>query len=57
MAGLRDIASPGLVMSGNPDEGSLLGNVRPSPLPPGRGWLVTRRRGAQLVQLADLPAP
>jgi S-DNA-T family DNA segregation ATPase FtsK/SpoIIIE len=54
---LREVASPGLVMSGDRDEGPLLGNVRPSSLPPGRGWLVTRRRGPQLVQLANLSGP
>ena len=27
----------------------------PAPLPPGRGWLVTRREGVRLVQLAHLP--
>lgn len=52
---LREMASPGLVMSGNREEGKLLGNVRPSALPPGRGWLVTRKGGARLVQLAHRP--
>ncbi|MEV6523322.1 type VII secretion protein EccCa [Longispora sp. NPDC051575] len=51
---LRELASPGIVMSGNRDEGVLLGNVRPGPLPPGRGWLVTRRGGTQLVQLSQV---
>ncbi|SCL21570.1 DNA segregation ATPase FtsK/SpoIIIE, S-DNA-T family [Micromonospora nigra] len=53
---LREISTPGLVMSGNRDEGVLLGTVRPGPLPPGRGWLVTRREGTRLVQLVNLPA-
>ncbi|HEY3502792.1 MAG TPA: type VII secretion protein EccCa [Actinocatenispora sp.] len=52
---IRDVASPGIVMSGPRDEGPLLGNVRPQILPPGRGWFVTRRHGAQMVQLAWLP--
>jgi S-DNA-T family DNA segregation ATPase FtsK/SpoIIIE len=52
---LRELGSPGIVMSGDRDEGTLLGNVRPQLLPPGRGWLVTRREGARLVQLAHLP--
>ncbi|SHN03399.1 type VII secretion protein EccCa [Cryptosporangium aurantiacum] len=51
---LRELGSPGLVMSGDRDEGVLLGNVRPQALPPGRGWLVTRKEGARLVQLAWL---
>jgi S-DNA-T family DNA segregation ATPase FtsK/SpoIIIE len=52
---LRELGSPGIVMSGDKSEGVLLGNVKPSPQPPGRGWLVTRREGARLVQLAWLP--
>ncbi|MFG1777692.1 type VII secretion protein EccCa [Micromonospora sp. NPDC049048] len=51
---LRDLNAPGLVMSGDRNEGPLLGNVRPSALPPGRGWLVTRKEGVRLVQLAWL---
>jgi S-DNA-T family DNA segregation ATPase FtsK/SpoIIIE len=49
---LREMGSPGLIMSGNKDEGALLGGVRPSALPCGRGVLVTRRGGARLVQVA-----
>jgi DNA segregation ATPase FtsK/SpoIIIE, S-DNA-T family len=49
---LRDLAVPGLVLSGSPDEGSLIGNVRPTPAPAGRGRLVTRDRGVEVVQLA-----
>jgi S-DNA-T family DNA segregation ATPase FtsK/SpoIIIE len=52
---IRDVASPGMLMSGPREEGALLGNIRPQILPPGRGWLVTRRHGAQMVQLAWLP--
>jgi S-DNA-T family DNA segregation ATPase FtsK/SpoIIIE len=53
---LRELGTPGIVMSGDRDEGALVGAVRPGPLPAGRGWLVTRRDGPRLVQLA-LPAP
>jgi DNA segregation ATPase FtsK/SpoIIIE, S-DNA-T family len=52
---LRELAAPGLVMSGNPDEGALVGTVRPQPLPPGRATLVDRRRGSRRVQLGWLP--
>jgi S-DNA-T family DNA segregation ATPase FtsK/SpoIIIE len=55
LARIRDLASPGIVMSGPRDEGVLLGNVKPQLLPPGRGWLVTRRHGGQLVQLGWVP--
>ncbi|GAA0281536.1 type VII secretion protein EccCa [Cryptosporangium japonicum] len=53
---IRELASPGLMMSGQREEGALFGTLRPQPLPPGRAWLVTRRGGNQLVQLAHLPA-
>jgi len=49
---LRDLAMPGLMLSGSPDEGPLLGNLRPVPAPPGRGRLVTRERGVEVVQVA-----
>ena len=52
---LRELGPPGLVMSGDPDEGPLLGGRKAEPLPPGRGQLV-RRRAAVLVQTA-LAAP
>jgi S-DNA-T family DNA segregation ATPase FtsK/SpoIIIE len=55
---LRELGSPGIVMSGERDEGALVGNVRPSAQPAGRGYLVNRRHGARLVQLALLePQP
>lgn len=54
---LRELSTAGLVMAGSPDEGALVGPVRPGPLPPGRGRLVTRREGVRLVQLAHLPPP
>ena len=52
---LRELGPPGIVMAGDRDEGPLVGAVRPGPLPPGRGWLVTRKEGTRLVQLAYLP--
>ena len=52
---LRDLGSPGLIMSGQKEEGVLLGDVKPQPLPPGRGTLVHRRLGTQLVQLPWRP--
>lgn len=54
---LRELSTAGLVMAGSPDEGALVGPVRPGPLPPGRGRLVTRREGVRLIQLAHLPPP
>ena len=52
---LREAGSPAVLLSGSRDEGPLFGNVRPEPLPPGRGRLVTRQ-GVRLVQTAYLPA-
>ncbi|KQY62649.1 MULTISPECIES: type VII secretion protein EccCa [unclassified Nocardioides] len=49
---LRDLAMPGIMLSGNPEEGALLGNLRPTPSPPGRGRLITRDQGVEAVQLA-----
>jgi len=49
---LRDLAAPGLVLSGSPEEAPLTGGIRPGPFPPGRGRLVTRDRGVDVVQLA-----
>lgn len=49
---LRDLAAPGLVLAGSPDEGALVGAARPVPGVPGRGQLVTRDGGRQVVQLA-----
>ena len=52
---IRDLASPGLQLSGSRDEGALIGDVKPGPQPPGRGHLITRRDGARLIQLAWSP--
>jgi S-DNA-T family DNA segregation ATPase FtsK/SpoIIIE len=49
---LKEIASPGIVGSGSKDEGALLGTVKPGPLPPGRGTLVSRKVGQQLMHVA-----
>jgi DNA segregation ATPase FtsK/SpoIIIE, S-DNA-T family len=51
---LREMEAPSLLMSGNRDEGALLGNLRPSAQPPGRGTLVRRSDGVNLVQTAWL---
>ncbi|WP_158888372.1 type VII secretion protein EccCa [Amycolatopsis anabasis] len=49
---LRELGSPGVILSGAKDEGPLLGDVKPGPQPPGRGTLVSRRHGTGLVQIA-----
>jgi S-DNA-T family DNA segregation ATPase FtsK/SpoIIIE len=57
IARLRDLAATGIVMSGSRDEGALIGTVKPSAMPPGRGTLVSRKGGTRLVQLAWQPLP
>ncbi|KAB7832871.1 type VII secretion protein EccCa [Streptomyces mobaraensis] len=46
----KELGAQGVLLSGNSSEGELLGNVKPRPLPPGRGLFVSRRGGASLVQ-------
>jgi S-DNA-T family DNA segregation ATPase FtsK/SpoIIIE len=54
---LRELAMPGLLLSGSPDEGQLIGNLRPAATVPGRGRLLTRDRGVETVQIAwDQPS-
>jgi S-DNA-T family DNA segregation ATPase FtsK/SpoIIIE len=52
---VRELGSPGIVLSGARDDGPLLGDVKLSQQPPGRGHLVSRRAGVELVQVAWLP--
>ncbi|MGK3209351.1 type VII secretion protein EccC, partial [Amycolatopsis sp. MEPSY49] len=49
---LKEIAAPGMVMNGSRDEGALVGNIKPSAMPPGRGNLLTRKAGKQLIQVS-----
>jgi S-DNA-T family DNA segregation ATPase FtsK/SpoIIIE len=57
LARLRDLGCVGLMMSASADEGVLLGSVRPSTQPPGRGTLVTRGQPDQLIQVAWTDPP
>ena len=49
---LRELGSQGMVMSGDPQEGPLIGDRKAEPLPAGRGYLVRRRR-TSLVQVVN----
>ena len=49
---VRDLGSPGILLSGSPDEGPLIGTAKPRRSVPGRGQLVTRDRGGEVVQTA-----
>jgi S-DNA-T family DNA segregation ATPase FtsK/SpoIIIE len=53
---LRELGTPGVLLSGSKDEGSLLGSVTAQPMPPGRGNLVRRGQPPRLVQVALLPS-
>lgn len=55
LARMRELAAPGIVMSGSKDEGALVGAVKAHALPPGRGYYVTRREGTRLIQIAWKP--
>jgi S-DNA-T family DNA segregation ATPase FtsK/SpoIIIE len=57
LARLRDLGCMGLMMSASPDEGILLGSVRSSAQPPGRGTLITRGHPDQLIQVAWTDPP
>ena len=54
MQRLREMGSPGILLSGSKDEGALLGSAKMEQLPPGRGQLVRRRTGVTLIQTAHI---
>jgi S-DNA-T family DNA segregation ATPase FtsK/SpoIIIE len=54
---MRELDSAGLMMSGNKEEGALIGNIKAGPQPPGRGTLVRRTDGVQLIQTALIEQP
>ena len=53
---LREMGSAALLMSASKDEGPIFG-VKPQTLPPGRGYLATRRVDPRLVQTAFAATP
>jgi S-DNA-T family DNA segregation ATPase FtsK/SpoIIIE len=57
LARLRDLGCMGLMMSARADEGPLFGSLRPTVQPPGRGTLIRRGHGDQLVQIAWTEPP
>ncbi|MDL9937749.1 type VII secretion protein EccCa [Gordonia sp. ABSL1-1] len=48
---LKDLSCNGLIMGGTKDEGVLLGNFRPHPMPPGRGMFISRTQASGMIQL------
>jgi S-DNA-T family DNA segregation ATPase FtsK/SpoIIIE len=49
---IRDLGTSGIVLSGDPREGIVLGGERAAIRPPGRGTLIRRSHPAVLVQAA-----
>jgi S-DNA-T family DNA segregation ATPase FtsK/SpoIIIE len=54
---VKELGSPGIVLSGDKDEGVLIADVKASQQPPGRGTLARRRQGSALVQVAWTAPP
>ncbi|MEV0252240.1 type VII secretion protein EccCa [Nocardia sp. NPDC050712] len=55
VGGMKNMSVDALLMSGPRDEGKLFGDLRPQKLPPGRGTLISRSKGLEMVQIAYLP--
>ncbi|MFF0750389.1 type VII secretion protein EccCa [Streptomyces sp. NPDC004267] len=55
MQRIKELGAQGVLLSGDPSEGDLLGNARPRPMPAGRGLFVSRRGQASLVQTGQMP--
>ncbi|MGH3328609.1 MAG: type VII secretion protein EccCb [Streptomycetales bacterium] len=49
---LKELATPGIILSGDRAEGAILGPYRASEQPPGRGLFVSRNARVQLIQVA-----
>ncbi|WP_062076941.1 type VII secretion protein EccCa [Demequina globuliformis] len=47
-----DLGVTGILLSGNPEEGALIGKVKPAPAVPGRAQIVSRDQGLIAAQLA-----
>ncbi|MFC4224027.1 type VII secretion protein EccCa [Lysinibacter cavernae] len=53
--GLNDLGTTGILLSGNPEEGALIGKVKAAPAVPGRAQIVSRERGVFGAQLGFVP--
>lgn len=52
---LTDLGTTGILLSGNPEEGQLIGKVKAVPATAGRAQIVSRDRGLVAAQLAWVP--
>ncbi|WP_030217777.1 type VII secretion protein EccC [Streptomyces bikiniensis] len=55
MQRMMELGAQGVLLSGDPQEGDVLGGVRMRPMPAGRGIYVSRQRGNPLVQTGRVP--
>jgi hypothetical protein len=53
---MTDLGTTGILLSGNPEEGQLIGKVKAMPAIPGRAQIVSRDRGLVSAQLRFVPA-
>lgn len=52
---MTDLGTTGILLSGSPEEGQLIGRVKAVPSVPGRAQIVSRGKGLQVAQLAYTP--
>ncbi|MCL6296933.1 type VII secretion protein EccCa [Streptomyces kronopolitis] len=48
---LKELGAAGIVLSGDPDEGPLVGNAKAVQMPPGRAQFVTSRQRPRVIQI------
>ncbi|WP_043322004.1 type VII secretion protein EccC [Mycetocola saprophilus] len=56
LQGMTDLGVTGILLSGNPEEGQLIGKVKAMPSVPGRAQVVSRERGHFIAQLVHTPS-
>lgn len=52
---MKDLSADFLLMSGDREEGNIVGRTRLQKLPPGRGEFISRSHGHEMVQICELP--
>jgi S-DNA-T family DNA segregation ATPase FtsK/SpoIIIE len=52
---MTELGATGILLSGNPEEGALIGRVKPVKSVPGRAQVISRDHGRVLAQLAWTP--
>lgn len=48
---LKELGAVGIILSGDPDEGPLIGNTKAVAMPPGRAQLITPRQRPRIIQI------